>query len=65
MTPAPVPQISSLHACKCKDKRKQTNRQAKKQIEGKHAKRQARKRCQTGANKHVIKQKGGVLGGQM
>ena len=35
-----------------------SNRQAKKQIEGKHAKKQASKRCQTGANKHVIKQNG-------
>ena len=32
---------------------------AKKQIEGKHAKRLASKRCQTGASKHVIKQKMG------
>ena len=31
----------------------------KKQIEGKHAKRQASKRCQTGASKHVMKQKMG------
>ena len=29
--------------------RKQASRQAKKRIEGKHAKRQARKRCQIGA----------------
>ena len=33
--------------------RKQASRQAKKRIEGKHAKRQARKRCQTWANKNV------------
>ena len=54
--------------------RKQTSRQAKEQIEGKHAKRQASKRCQTGANKHVKHKKGkqtcyqtkeSVLGGQM
>ena len=30
----------------------------KEQIEGKHAKRQANKRCQTGANKHVKHTKG-------
>ena len=54
--------------------RKQTSRQAKKQIEGKHAKRQASEICQTGANKHMkhmkgqttcYQTKGGVLGGQM
>jgi len=33
--------------------KEQANRQAKKRIEGKHAKWQARKRCQTRANKHV------------
>ena len=33
------------------------SRQAKKQLEGKHAKRQTIKKSQTGANKHVIKQK--------
>ena len=35
--------------------RKQANKQAKKWIEGKHAKWQARKRCQMGANKHVTR----------
>ena len=53
---------------------KQTNRQAKIQIEGRHAKRQVSKRCQMGENKHVKHKKGqktcyqtkeGVLGGQM
>ena len=33
--------------------RKQASKQPKKRIEGKHAKRQARKRCQIGANKNV------------
>ena len=33
--------------------KKQASRQAKKQIEGKHAKRQASKGCQMGASKHV------------
>jgi len=37
--------------------RKQADRQTKKQVEGKHAKRQDIKRSQMGANKHVIKQK--------
>ena len=54
--------------------RKQTNRQAKKQMEGRHVKKQVSKRCQMGANKHVKHMKGqeacyqtkeGVLGGQM
>ena len=38
--------------------RKQTSRQAKKQIEGRHTKRHASKRCQTGANNHVKHMKG-------
>ena len=33
--------------------RKQASKQPKKRIEGKNAKRQARKRCQIGANKNV------------
>ena len=33
--------------------RSQTSKQAKEEIEGKHAKRQASQRCQMGANKHV------------
>ena len=52
----------------------QASRQVNKQIEGKHAKRQASEICQTGANKHMkhmkgqttcYQTKGGVLGGQM
>ena len=37
--------------------RKQASRQAKKQLDGKHAKGQAIKKSQTRAKKHVIKQK--------
>ena len=52
----------------------QASRQVNKQIEGKHAKRQASEICQTGANKHMkhmkgqttcYQTKGGVLEGQM
>jgi len=70
-------QVSMLHACTCKDKRnKTTNKQRRKQGKnGEHAKNTLTKKAKQGetkqakhikgGNKHVIKKKKSVQGGQM